>query len=103
MFQDWNTCVKDGVATLQCLPIVFQNVVAGFLLFSGVTLLFLLAYGGIKLGISGGDPKQVAAAKGIITWGIVGLIIVLSSFAIIYFIAYLTKTTAITEFTIPGP
>ena len=99
MFTPWGNCVDgNGVATLSCIPIVFQNVVAAALTFAGATALFLIVYAGIRFVTSGGDPKQVGAARQTMTYAIIGLVLVLSSFAIIYFIAYLTKANCITKF-----
>jgi hypothetical protein len=99
MFQDWGGCVdSNGVATLRCLPIVFHNLVAAALTFVGATAVFLIIYSGIRLVMSGGDPKQVGAARQIMTYAIIGLIVVLGSFAIIYFISYLTNVSCITSF-----
>jgi hypothetical protein len=92
MFKDWGACVENGVATLRCLPVVFQNVVSAFLILVGAVTLFLIIYSAIKLVQSGGDPKQVQAARSIMTYAIIGAIIVLSSFAIIYFIGFITKS-----------
>jgi predicted secreted protein len=94
MFKDWGACLDDsGVATLKCLPVVFQNVVSAFLLFVGVVALFMIIYSGIRLVTSSGDPKQVEAARKIMTYAIIGAIIVLLSFAIIFFIGYITGST----------
>ena len=93
MFKEWGTCLVDGVATLRCLPVVFQNVISAFLLFVGVVALFMIIYSGIKLITSGGDPKQVEAARKIMTYAIIGAVIVLLSFAIIYFIGYVTSSS----------
>jgi hypothetical protein len=93
MFQDWGSCVQNGVATLRCLPIVFHNAVNGFLIFVGVVALVLIIYSGIRLVWSGGDPKQVDAARKIMNYAIIGAVIVLSSFAILYFIGFITKST----------
>src|SRR6266550_2158932 len=98
-FKDWGTCVENGVATLRCIPVVFQNVVTAALMFVGATAVFFIIYAGIRFVTSGGDPKQVASARQIMTYAIIGLILVLSSFAIIFFIGYLTHTTGcITNF-----
>ena len=90
--QNWGGCVdKDtGVATLQCIPIVFSNIVKAALIFVGAVAVILIVYAGIRLITSGGDPKQVQAARQIITYAILGLVLVLSSFGIIFFISYLT-------------
>lgn len=98
MFQDWTGCLDGDVPKLTCLPIVFHNVVVAALLFSGTIAVFLLVYGGIRLITSGGDAKQVAGARQILTYAIVGLVIILLSFGIIYFISYLTNVPCITNF-----
>ena len=85
-------CFNNGIAQLSCVGPLVDVVTRGFLIFSGSVALFLVVWGGIKLITSGGDAKQVTAARQIITYAIVGLIVVLSSFSIVYFIGYLTKT-----------
>lgn len=102
MFQKWDSCTetitnpdtgKSSVgATLRCLPILLNNVVNGFLIFVGAVALFLIIYSGIKFVTSGGDAKKVTEARQIMTYAIIGVVVVLSSFAIIYFIAYLTNS-----------
>ncbi len=96
-FKRWdepgNNCLEQGVATLRCVPIIFQNVVTAFLMFAGAVALFLIIYAGIKMVTSGGDPKQVEAARKIMTYAIIGTVIVLSSFAIVYFIGYITDSS----------
>ncbi len=97
MFKDWGGCVENGVATLRCIPVVFQNVVAAALVFVGIVTAFLIVLAGIKFATSGGDAKQLDSARKTMTYAIVGLVVVLSSFAIIYFIGYTTGTTCITK------
>lgn len=88
---DWNQiapgCVQEDVATLSCLPALFQNIVSAALLFAGVVALFLIIISGIKFITSGGDPKQVEGARHTMTYAIIGLIIILLSFFIINVIA----------------
>jgi hypothetical protein len=97
MFQDWSTynggCLDNGVATLRCLPVVFHNTVSGFLLFLGAVALFLIIYSGFKLITSGGDPKQVEAARKIMTYAIMGAVVILSSFFILNFVGFVTKSS----------
>lgn len=93
--QTWGGCVVNNVATLQCIPIVFSNIIKAALLFVGSVAIILIIYSGIRFVTSGGDPKQAQAARQIMTYAIIGLILVLSSFAIIYLIAYLTGATCI--------
>jgi hypothetical protein len=97
---DWGGCVDPttNVATLQCIPIVFSNIVNAALIFVGSVAVILLVYAGIRLITSGGDPKQVQGARQIITYAILGLVLVLSSFAIIFLISYLTGAHCIETF-----
>ena len=97
--QNWGgNCVDaNGVASLKCLPYVFSNIVRAALMFVGVVAVFLIVWAGIKFIRSGGDPKETQSARSMITYAIIGLILVLCSFAIIYFIAYLTHTNCITQ------
>lgn len=106
--KDWdeivNNCVTidsktgDKVATLKCLPAVFQNVVFAALLFAGVVAVFLIIYSGIKFITSGGDPKQVEGARHTMTYAIIGLVVILLSFFIINLIANITGATCILNF-----
>src|SRR6266700_932194 len=90
--------VEKGFATLLFIPVIFHNLVAGALTFVGATAVFLIIYAGIRLVMSGGDPKQIGAARQIMTYAIIGLVVVLGSFAIIYFISYLTNVNCIRTF-----
>lgn len=98
MFKDWGSCVENGVATLRCLPVVFSNLVSGALIFVGSVAVLLIIYAGSRFVMSGGDPKRVEEARKILTFAIIGLVIVLSSFAIMYFISYATGVKCITSF-----
>src|ERR1700691_5191908 len=79
--QSWSGCIdpNTGVATLQCLSIVFGNIVTAALEFVGAVAVILLVYAGIRFVTSGGDPKQVQSAQKIITYALIGLVIILCS------------------------
>jgi len=101
----WTSCLDidpagNEVATLRCIPIVFNNVIRGALIFVGVVALLFIIYAGFSFVTSGGDPKKVQGARQTMTFAIIGLILVLLSFAILFFIGYLTGTKdCITGFT----
>ncbi len=98
-FRDWDQgCLKDGVASLRCIPFVFGNIVTALLIFVGTVAVILLVYAGIRFITSGGDPKKVAGARQIITYAIIGLVLVLSSFLIITLISYTTGVECIRTF-----
>jgi len=46
----------------------------------------IFGWGILKLITANGDPKKVGDAKGILTWGIIGIFILASMGGIIYFI-----------------
>lgn len=95
---DPNCFSSDGVAQVTCLPSLISTATTTFLIFAGTFALFFIVWGGIRLIMSGGDAKAVTAARQIITYAVIGLIVVLSSFTIVYFIGYLTRTgTCITN------
>lgn len=95
---DWGNCVKSGVATIDCIPIVFLNVVNGFLMFAGLFALFLFIYSGFRYMNSAGDPKKLEGARNTLIYGIVGLLVVLFSFLIINIISQVTGVKCITKF-----
>lgn len=96
---DWNACLDNNVATLRCIPIVFTNVIRGALVFVGVIALLFIIYSGFSFVTSGGDPKKVQGARSTMTFAIIGLVVVLLSFAILFFIGYVTgSSNCITSF-----
>jgi hypothetical protein len=96
-YMDWSSCLASGtdVATLQCVPIVFNNLIDAALIFAGVVTVVFIIIAGYKLMNSGGDQKKVADAKGTLTYAIIGLVIILMSFFLVNFIAYTTGVDCI--------
>src|SRR3990167_4334278 len=92
---EWGDCVKDGVATLQCIPVVFQNIVNWALIFAGVAALFFVIFAGIKYIRSGGEEEKIKSARETLTYAIIGLVIIILSFAIINIISAITGVTCI--------
>lgn len=97
--KEWGDCVtQEGVATLSCIPVVFQNIVSAALFFLGAVAVFLIMLASFKYIASHGDPKQVEGAQKTLTYAILGVIIVLISFFIINFIARVTGAECIKFF-----
>jgi hypothetical protein len=78
------------VATISDLEFVFASIisVAGILI--GMVFFIMLMVGGLRYLLSGGDPKALLAAKGTITWAIIGLALFTLSFTIILLIQLFT-------------
>ncbi len=68
------------------LPVIVGNIIYIFLGFMGIVLLAILLYAGWRWMTAGGDAKQIEEAKLWIRNGIIGLIIIVSAFAITRFI-----------------
>ena len=93
-----DTIQNANVATLDCIPAVLQNVIVGAFAFAGIIALILIIYAGIRFVTSGGDPKQVEAARKIITYAIIGFLLILLSFAILNLISTVTGVKCILHF-----
>lgn len=86
------------VLTIDCIPIMFFNLIFWALSFAGLVALVLVIAGGFKYMISGGDQKAVEGGKKTITWALVGLVVILLSFAIVGFVANVTGMRCLTRF-----
>jgi hypothetical protein len=62
------------------------SVIRAFMGLLGIVAVLLILYGGFKWMTAGGNEEQVGEAKKIIISGIIGLIIILSAYAIANFI-----------------
>lgn len=93
-----DNCIEDGVATLNCIPVIFQSVLNWLITFAGVVALFFIIYAGIKYVRSGGDQEKIKSARETLTYAIIGLVIILLSFGIINLIGAITGATCITQF-----
>lgn len=94
------TCAAKtgGAASFDCIPILFNSLVTGAFVFAGAITILAILYAAVRHILSGGDPKQVEGARKILTYAIIGLIVILSSFFIISLIGTITGVTCITQF-----
>ncbi|MCL4386849.1 pilin [Patescibacteria group bacterium] len=94
---DWSTseCIKDGVATLTCIPVLFNNVVNGALVLSAFLALFLVVWGGLKYINSRGDPKKAESARKTLSYAFLGIVLVFFSFLIVNFISIVSGVSCI--------
>lgn len=93
-------CLIEGsdIASLACIPVILGNIIYWLLIFAGIIALFFIIFSGIRMITSGGDPKQLDTAKKTLTYAIVGLLLILFSFAILRLISQVTGTDAILKF-----
>ncbi|OGH24221.1 MAG: hypothetical protein A3B47_04260 [Candidatus Levybacteria bacterium RIFCSPLOWO2_01_FULL_39_24] len=105
MFKEWddlvNSCVQGGeseVATLDCIPAVFANLLSALLVFAGLTALIMFIIGGFRFMNARGDPKRIEGARNSFVFGIIGLAIVIFSFLLINLISTVTNVPCIKTF-----
>lgn len=85
------TYVAEGdVPTIYGLEGIIANILNVIIAVVGVILLFTLIMGGFQYITSGGDKEQTAKAKKTLTYGIVGLLVVLGAWLIIRLIEEFT-------------
>ncbi len=85
---DWNALKGGGgtVPTLPCLAEFFVRIIGALFLFLGAVSLLFLLYGAGRFVISSGDPKAIAGARNTMTYALLGLVLILISFAILRFV-----------------
>ena len=56
IISDWGSCVSsEGVATLECIPVVVQNVINALIVIAGIVAVFMIIWAGYKYVMSEGD------------------------------------------------
>lgn len=75
---------KTGAAA--CKSGIFTTIVNVFLFIIGAVSVLMIIYGGIRYTISGGDAKNVTAAKDTVLYAVVGLVVAIMAYAIVNFV-----------------
>ena len=88
-------------ATFRDLNFLFRNILQSVIVIGGFAAFVMLLFGGFRYLTAQGDPKSISAARGMITWAIVGLAFLILSWLIIRFIADFTGLP-LTQFCLPG-
>lgn len=84
--QEVATVAAEAGLSSTPLPIIIGRIIAVGLAFVGVILLVIVLYAGFLWMTAGGNGDQIDRAKKLITNGVVGLVIILSSYAITTFV-----------------
>lgn len=74
-------CERDKTA-----PSVVEGIINGIITIVGILAVAIIVVGGQRFIVSQGDPAKIAAARGMIIYGVVGLVITILAFAIVNFI-----------------
>lgn len=78
---------KNGFAKLSSIPILFENILGVVTILGGFAALMMLIFGGFRYIVAQGDPKAVQAARGTLTWAVVGLVMIIVSWLILVFLS----------------
>lgn len=98
---DPNTCTIDGVATIQGLQCMLGNIFSVAITFIGLAAFVMLIIGAFGYMLSGGNSKGTEQARTTITFAVVGIVVSLSAFIILNFVALFTGVGEVTNFFIP--
>lgn len=96
------SCVVDGVATVQGIGCVLANVFSIFLTLLGLTGFVMIIVAAFNLMFSGGKSQEVEKSKNTITFAIIGIIMALSAFIILNLLSSFTGIDQIKTLIIPG-
>jgi len=100
MYMTWTSCLIDGVPTLKCLEVVFQNILLalGGLIFA--ILLVLFVYGSITILTAGDNAEKLKKGKGIFTSAIIGVVVIAGAYVILLALEQVLGISGLTTFTI---
>lgn len=88
---------NDPIVRLACFPTIFGNLLQAVSMFSGIVAVIFILIGGLRFITSGGDQAKVASARKTLTFAVVGLIIVVSAYFMINFLADITKSSCLKQ------
>ena len=91
-----NVAGAEGVASIQCVIPLIENVIKAVVSFGAIALFIMLLVGGFNFLFSAGDQKKLEAARGTVTQAIVGIIVMSIAFLIIQAIQTLTGVNTTT-------
>ena len=79
----------DGVPTLKCLEVVFNNLLFMASAFIVLVLFIMIVIGGFNYLTSFGNPEKVKKAQGTIRFAIIGFVLFMMSYLILFIIDFL--------------
>ncbi|MEI7653508.1 MAG: hypothetical protein WCJ70_04540 [bacterium] len=99
------SCTVDGVPTLQCLEVVYNNLLimsSGFVL---LALFIMLGYGAFQFITAMGDTEKITGGMSTIKYALIGIGLFAVSYLVLFIIdeAFLGGQGKIFDLKIPGP
>lgn len=87
--KDWTdkvsgeSCVVDGIPTLKCLEIVFNNILYMSSFFIIIVLFIMFVVGSFRYLTSFGNAERIKKAQGTLKFALIGFILFVSAFLIL--------------------
>lgn len=94
---DGTDCVQNGIPTIRCIVPIYHIIVSAAVTLVGTVSVILILAASIKYVTSGGG-KAVDEAKNMLTYAIIGLLLVLGSFFIVGLISGFTGVRCLMSF-----
>jgi len=93
--------VGKDVATIQGFGCLIANILSVAITVIGLAAFVMFIYASFKWMLAGSNSKNVETARSTFTYGVIGLVVAVSSFIILNLISNFTGIT-VTNFVIPG-
>lgn len=84
-----NQSIQNGLncgTSPTTVPVAIQRTINILLYITGIISIIVVIVGGLRYVLSGGDPKNTAAAKDTILYAVIGLVVSLLAYAIVNFV-----------------
>ena len=87
IYAQLGSCSDLGLPCVEGDKSALQNILSTVFLVIGAIAVIVIVYGGLRYVLSAGTPDETKKAKDIIVYAIVGLVVSLSAFTIVNFVA----------------
>ena len=88
------------VARICDVVTIFKSIITASVALVGLVVFIMLLWGGFQLLTAGPNDQKIAQARQTITWGIIGMVVLLSSYFVLLLITQFTGVD-ITQLTVP--
>lgn len=89
---------SQGFAPLTAIPALFANILGVVTILAAMAAFLMLIFGGFRYIIAQGDPKAIQAARGTLTWAVVGLVMIIVSWLLLLFLSQFLGLPFLTKF-----
>jgi len=91
----------DDPAKLSSIVEILENIISLLAPAAGIAFFIMMLVGGFQFLTSGGDPKAAGAARGTLTYAVIGIVLVIVSWLILVLIRDITGAS-VTAVELPG-